>query len=91
VEIKLNEISLYHYMGDPKEIHKEHMKLTFVGLTEAPQILKKTNNIYCNKTRFLKIERVDSFYIENNQKYTWLRFWKGRTFIYGEPFNPYNF
>jgi hypothetical protein len=71
--------------------YKNTMTAVLLELTRSPLILKKTNNIYCDNTCFFKIERVNSYYVKNNKKYTWLKLWRGNVFIYGNPFSGYSF
>ena len=40
---------------------------------------------------FASVDRVHRYYIENNQKFTWLHNWKNNIFIYGNPFGHYSF
>lgn len=60
-------------------------------LINRPLLVKKTNNIFWDEVEFLRIERVESYYIEKHKKYTWLKQWKKDIFIYGNPFPCYSF
>jgi len=77
-------------MKNSSDCYKDTMTTTLLELTKQPLILKKTKNVYCDNTQFLKIERVNSYYIENHKKYTWMKLWRGNVFIYGNPFNDYS-
>ena len=69
----------------------ETMRAICTQLTVAPLVLKKTNYIYGEQSEFLIIERVRSYYMEHNRKFTWLKQWKENIFIYGDPFGHYYF
>jgi len=67
------------------------MNDVFHQIINKPLVVKKTNNIYSDDITFLSIERVNSYYIENNRKFTWLKPWKGNIFVFGNPFGGYSF
>lgn len=71
---------------------KDYMKKNVLSeIITKPLVVKKTKYIYPNNVNFESLERVDSYYIENNKKFIWLNHWKGNVFIYGNPFNSYGF
>ena len=70
---------------------KHLMNNVFLQITNKPLAVKKTNNIYGDKIVFSTADRIHSYYIENNKKFTWLKHWKGNIYIYGDPFPSYNF
>ena len=78
-------------MDNHGDCYKNTMATVLLELTRQPLILKKCNNVYCDNTKFSTIERVKSYYMENNKKYTWLKLWRENVFIYGNPFNNYSF
>uniref|UniRef100_A0AB39JCF2 Uncharacterized protein n=1 Tax=Florenciella sp. virus SA2 TaxID=3240092 RepID=A0AB39JCF2_9VIRU len=65
------------------------MNKVFDDLIRPPLVLKKTNYVY-NETKFEKIERVTSYYMNNNKKFIWLKLFNN-SYIYGNPFSQYNF
>ena len=67
------------------------MSAVFSEIITKPLAVKKTNYVYEDNIHFSSIERVDSYYIENKKKFTWLKHWKGNVYIYGNPFSGYNF
>lgn len=67
----------------------ETMTNVFSQITSPPLALKKTDYLYNETFEFLTIKRVNSYYMENNQKFTWLKHWKGNVFIYENPFTQY--
>lgn len=67
------------------------MNDVFHQIINKPLVVKKTNNIYSDDITFLSIERVNDYYIENNRKFTWLKYWKGNIFVFGNPFGGYSF
>tara|TARA_B110001450_G_C17575675_1_gene462706 strand:+ start:871 stop:1101 length:231 start_codon:yes stop_codon:yes gene_type:complete len=75
---------------DGEEI-KNNMDQVVLQIINKPLALKKTNNIYSDKFVFSAAERVESYYIENNKKFTWLKPWNGNIYIYGDPSPSYNF
>ena len=71
---------------------KEYMKKNVLSeIISQPLVIKKTKYIYSDIVNYESIERVHSYYIENNKKFTWLNHWKGNIYIYGDPFKSYNF
>lgn len=75
---------------DCEEI-KNIMDQVVLQIINKPLAVKKTNNIYSDKFVFSGAERIESYYIENNKKFTWLKPWNGNIYIYGDPFPSYNF
>ena len=62
-----------------------------LDIVDEPLILKQTNNIFKENYKFFKIKRVENYYILNTKKFVWLKLWKNKIFIYGNPFPSYNF
>ena len=56
-----------------------------------PLVLKKTLTIYEDDFLFENAQRVTSYYMEKNKKFTWLRKYNNNLYIYGNPFPQYNF
>lgn len=67
------------------------MNDVFHQIINKPLVVKKTNYIYNPDIKYLSIERVNDYYIENNRKFTWLKHWKGNIFVFGNPFGGYSF
>ena len=71
---------------------KEYMQKNVLSeIILDPLVVKKTKYIYSDTVNYESIKRVQSYYIKNNKKFIWLKRWKGDIYIYGNPFNNYNF
>lgn len=68
--------------------YSEKSKLLIADIKKKPLILKQTQYTTID---YEFVERVDSFYMENNQKFVWLKQWRPDIYIYGNPFSSYSF
>jgi hypothetical protein len=57
-------------------------------ISSKPLILKQTQYTTID---YEFVDRVDSFYMENNRKFVWLKQWRSNIYIYGNPFSSYSF
>jgi hypothetical protein len=64
-----------------------------IDIVSHPRILKMTkySTSYPPSFKYDNIDRVESYYMERRQKFTWLKKWNNYVYIYGDALPQYNF